>query len=158
MSYGTAAAEAMLQCAPVDAPVSAALGQLLSTRFVCSYRKADVCGDGRFAVHLCLVPCALHFAQHVALRAACCAQHFLFHWVVLQIEKRMRAVIPNAPDYNTLATIIMARTLWTPAHVRLSVQQVNELNNRFLLGYDQVGTDRFDRTDSGTAITLHDRS
>ncbi|KAI7905642.1 uncharacterized protein BX663DRAFT_500453 [Cokeromyces recurvatus] len=48
----------------------------------------------------------------------------------------LKSVTVNAPDYNTLMTIATARRLYkTASDHKLTIDQVVELNRRFLLGY-----------------------
>ncbi|CAO3589108.1 unnamed protein product [Absidia cylindrospora] len=48
----------------------------------------------------------------------------------------LKSVTTNAPDYDTLMILAAARRLYKPAHERkLRIDQVVDLNRRFLLGY-----------------------
>ncbi|KAK3806421.1 MAG: glycerol-3-phosphate O-acyltransferase [Benniella sp.] len=51
------------------------------------------------------------------------------------IYEALRGVTLNAPDYETLMVIQAARRLYKPAHRKLQISQVVELNRRFVAGY-----------------------
>ncbi|KAL1916529.1 uncharacterized protein VTP21DRAFT_5720 [Calcarisporiella thermophila] len=52
------------------------------------------------------------------------------------IYNALKSVTVNAPDYETLMLIQAARRLYKPAHRRLHISQVVELNRRLVYGYN----------------------
>ncbi|CAG8569802.1 2043_t:CDS:10 [Funneliformis mosseae] len=52
------------------------------------------------------------------------------------IYNGLRAVTVNTPDYETLMFIQAGRRLYKPAHRRLPISQIVELNRRFVAGYE----------------------
>lgn len=53
----------------------------------------------------------------------------------------LKSVTVNAPDYDALLVIQAARRLYKPAHRKLRLEQVVELNRRFLIGWTQFKDD-----------------
>ncbi|RIB13062.1 hypothetical protein C2G38_1975615 [Gigaspora rosea] len=52
------------------------------------------------------------------------------------IYNGLRAVTVNTPDYDTLMFIQAGRRLYKPAHRKLQISQIVELNRRFIAGYE----------------------
>ncbi|CAG8548205.1 10698_t:CDS:2, partial [Scutellospora calospora] len=52
------------------------------------------------------------------------------------IYNGLRAVTVNTPDYDTLMFIQAGRCLYKPAHRKLQISQIVELNRRFIAGYE----------------------
>ncbi|CAG8554727.1 11358_t:CDS:2 [Dentiscutata erythropus] len=52
------------------------------------------------------------------------------------IYNGLRAVTVNTPDYDTLMFIQAGRRLYRPAHRKLQISQIVELNRRFIAGYE----------------------
>ncbi|KAG2173946.1 hypothetical protein INT44_000059, partial [Umbelopsis vinacea] len=61
--------------------------------------------------------------------------------VLQQGRDGLKSVTVNAPDYNVLLVIQAARRLYQPAHRKLRLEQVVELNRRFLIGWTQFKDD-----------------
>ncbi|CAI2163339.1 6790_t:CDS:2 [Funneliformis geosporum] len=57
------------------------------------------------------------------------------------IYNGLRAVTVNTPDYETLMFIQAGRRLYKPAHRRLPISQIVELNRRFVAGYEHFKDD-----------------
>jgi glycerol-3-phosphate O-acyltransferase / dihydroxyacetone phosphate acyltransferase len=57
------------------------------------------------------------------------------------IYHALLSVTVNTPDYETLQVVQAARRLYKPAHRRLPLPQVVELNRRFVEGYTHFGDD-----------------
>ncbi|PKK79840.1 hypothetical protein RhiirC2_842256 [Rhizophagus irregularis] len=53
----------------------------------------------------------------------------------------LKAVTVNTPDYETLMFIQAGRRLYKPAHRRLPISQIVELNRRFVAGYEHFKDD-----------------
>jgi glycerol-3-phosphate O-acyltransferase/dihydroxyacetone phosphate acyltransferase len=61
--------------------------------------------------------------------------------VLQQGRDGLKSVTVNAPDYDVLLIIQAARRLYQPAHRKLRLEQVVELNRRFLIGWTQFKDD-----------------
>ncbi|CAO3682882.1 unnamed protein product [Umbelopsis ramanniana] len=61
--------------------------------------------------------------------------------VLQQGRDGLKSVTVNAPDYDVLLIIQAARRLYHPAHRKLRLEQVVELNRRFLIGWTQFKDD-----------------
>ncbi|RHZ59343.1 hypothetical protein Glove_364g45 [Diversispora epigaea] len=57
------------------------------------------------------------------------------------IYNGLRAVTVNTPDYETLMFIQAGRRLYRPAHRKLPISQIVELNRRFIAGYEYFKDD-----------------
>src|SRR5579871_786660 len=57
------------------------------------------------------------------------------------IYHALLSVTVNTPDYETLQVVQATRRLYKPAHKRLPLPQVVELNRRFVEGYSHVKDD-----------------
>jgi glycerol-3-phosphate O-acyltransferase/dihydroxyacetone phosphate acyltransferase len=61
--------------------------------------------------------------------------------LVKAFQNGLKSVTVNAPDYDALLVIQAARRLYKPAHRKLRLEQVVELNRRFLIGWTQFKDD-----------------
>lgn len=56
--------------------------------------------------------------------------------MLIEVEKKMREVTLNAPSYKELRQLYMARDIYMPKKKDMNVEQMNEIQKRFLKGFN----------------------